>query len=196
MTNFSTINYRLTNLVDKSVFVFVLVAFVLSMFNPMIVKAEEPKNESSAIFVIAGLVDGEILLNLFSKKVVSEKFKSKELTQPEFVKFENKKDIAKVKRTYKVTATAYSSTPDQTDSTPCITANGLDVCKHNREDVIAANFLKFGTRVRIPDLYGDTVFTVADRMNPRYDSRIDLWMTSRERAIQFGKKNITIEVLD
>jgi len=102
----------------------------------------------------------------------------------------------KVLKTHTVVATAYSSSPDQTDSTPCITANGYDVCEANEENVIAANFLRFGTKVRIPELYGDQVFTVQDRMNPKYNSRIDLWKTSRNRAIDFGKRLVKIEVIE
>lgn len=105
------------------------------------------------------------------------------------------KPTADVVRTITVVATAYSSTVDQCDSTPCITASGMNVCDRNTEDVIAANFLPFGTKVRIPELYGDKVFTVQDRMNPKYSNRIDLWKTSRNRAISFGKRLVKIEVI-
>ncbi len=95
-----------------------------------------------------------------------------------------------------VIATAYSSTVDQTDDTPCITANGFDLCVNNKEEIIAINGLKFGTKVRIPDLYGDRVFTVADRMNARYGgNRIDIWMTNRDRAIDFGARQVEIEIV-
>ena len=90
-----------------------------------------------------------------------------------------------------VTATAYSSTPDQTDSTPFTTAWQTPV----RDGIIAANFLPKGSMVRIPDLYGDKIFIVEDRMNPRYQNRIDIWMKTREEAIAFGIKRIKIEVL-
>jgi len=63
------------------------------------------------------------------------------------------------------------------------------------DGVIAANWLKFGTRVRIPDVFGNKVFIVDDRMNPRYDSRMDIWMPSREQALDFGIRRLTIEVL-
>ena len=92
--------------------------------------------------------------------------------------------------------TAYSSTIDQTDSTPCITANGFDLCAHNQEDVIAANFLPFGTKVRMPGLYGDRIFTVQDRMNARYYYRGDVWMKTRADAIAFGIQYTTIEVVE
>ncbi|MBI4253059.1 3D domain-containing protein [Candidatus Uhrbacteria bacterium] len=98
-------------------------------------------------------------------------------------------------RTTKTVITAYSSTRDQTDATPCITANGFNVCAHNTENVIAANFLPFGTRVTIPELFGDKEFVVQDRMNTRYSNRVDVWMTSRTRAKQFGVKRAHIVVL-
>lgn len=98
-------------------------------------------------------------------------------------------------RNMRMVITAYSSTRDQTDNTPCITANGYNVCTANAENVIAANFLPFGTRVKIPELFGDRVFTVQDRMNARYSHRVDIWMTSRHKAKQFGVKRAEIVVL-
>ena len=98
-------------------------------------------------------------------------------------------------RTTRLLITAYSSTKDQTDSTPCITANGFNVCKHNQENVIAANFLPMGAKVQIPELFGDRVFTVQDRMNRRYGKRVDVWMTSRQRAKQFGIKHADVVVI-
>ncbi|MEK7123074.1 MAG: hypothetical protein AAB855_04435 [Patescibacteria group bacterium] len=98
-------------------------------------------------------------------------------------------------RNMRMVITAYSSTPDQTDNTPCITANGYNVCTANAENVIAANFLPFGARVQIPELFGDRVFTVQDRMNARHSQRVDIWMTSRHKAKQFGVKRAEIVVL-
>ena len=102
----------------------------------------------------------------------------------------------KVLATYNITVTAYSSSVDQTDSTPCITANGFDLCKNNEENVIAANFLPFGTKVRIPEYFGDRIFTVQDRMNARYYYRADIWMKTRPAAIAWGAKYVTIEVVE
>jgi len=89
-----------------------------------------------------------------------------------------------------VPATAYNSLAGQTDDTPFITASGTTT----RHGVLAANFLPIGTRVKIPEIYGDDVFIVEDRMNARYDKRVDIWMESYSDAIQFGYKNIQIEV--
>jgi len=102
----------------------------------------------------------------------------------------------KILDTYKLSITAYSSTVDQCDSTPCITANGFDLCAHNQEDVIAANFLPFGTKVRIPELFGDRIFTVQDRMNARYYYHADVWMKTRKAASEFGLAYTRLEVIE
>lgn len=92
--------------------------------------------------------------------------------------------------TMTVTSTAYNSLESQTDSTPFITASGT----RTRHGVVAANFLPIGTRIKIPDIYGDQIFIVEDRMNPRYDKRVDVWMEHYEDAIQYGVRTIKIEV--
>jgi|SRR6056297_2409552 len=95
-----------------------------------------------------------------------------------------------------MTVTAYNSEVAQCDSTPCITADGFNVCEHNQEDVIATNILPFGTKVMFPELFGDKVFTVHDRMNAKYTYRADIWMRERADAIQFGANyNIKMVVL-
>lgn len=105
----------------------------------------------------------------------------------------------KVEKIIKVstnTITAYNSEAAQTDSSPCITANGFNVCKHGIEDTIAANFLPFGTKVKIPDLFGDRVFVVRDRMNKKHPNRVDVWMQDRSDAIKFGVKVAKIQVIE
>lgn len=103
---------------------------------------------------------------------------------------------AKIIRVSAHTITAYNSEVSQTDDDPCTTANGFNLCKNNKEDSIAANFLKFGTRVRIPELFGDRVFIVRDRMNARHATRIDVWMKNHDDAMKFGIKFAKIEVLE
>lgn len=93
---------------------------------------------------------------------------------------------------YWVIITAYSSTFDQTDSTPFITASGTYV----RDGVVACNFLKFGTRVRFPQLYGEKIFVVEDRMAPRNSHKMDVWFVTRWQAKQFGVKKAKVEVLE
>ena len=74
--------------------------------------------------------------------------------------------------TYEVWVTAYSSSPDETDDTPFITASGERV----REGIIAANFLPFGAKVLMPELFGDKVFIVADRMHRRKTNNVDIFV--------------------
>ncbi|MBI2676692.1 MAG: 3D domain-containing protein [Candidatus Yanofskybacteria bacterium] len=103
--------------------------------------------------------------------------------------------VKKTKKTenkiYVVPASAYSSTVDQTDHTPFITAMGT----HVRDGVIASNFLPFGTVIKIPEIYGDKTFIVEDRMNSRYFYKIDVWFPNRAQAKEFGVKNIKIEIV-
>jgi 3D (Asp-Asp-Asp) domain-containing protein len=105
-------------------------------------------------------------------------------------------DVWKTKYSVNSTITAYNSEVAQCDDSPCITANGFNVCEHGKEDTIAANFLKFGTKVRIPELFGDNIFIVRDRMNKRYSERVDVWMIEKQDARQFGVKRAKIEVLE
>lgn len=104
-------------------------------------------------------------------------------------------DAADPRRNLTVPITAYTSEAAQTDSTPCIAARGFNLCEHNEEDVVAANFLPMGAKIRIPELYGDRVFTVVDRMNARYSNRLDIWMREYDDAKSFGLQYATIEVL-
>jgi 3D (Asp-Asp-Asp) domain-containing protein len=97
----------------------------------------------------------------------------------------------KAKRTYEVSVSAYSSTPDQTDDSPFITAKGTYV----RDGIVAANFLPMGTAIKIPAIYGDKIFIVEDRMNKRYWYNMDIWMADRSAALKFGRKTLTIEIV-
>ncbi len=100
-----------------------------------------------------------------------------------------------VKRPTKVVMTvltAYSSTPDQTDEDPFIAASG----KRVYDGMVAANWLPMGTKIKIPALYGEKVFTVDDRMNARYGyGRMDIWMDApRAEVNRFGVKRAAVEV--
>ena len=114
-------------------------------------------------------------------------------TQPEVNSCEvNSCDVGpEAKKTFYITVTAYSSTPDQTDSTPFITANG----SHVYDGTLAANFLPFGAKVRFPDYSGKKIYTVEDRMNRRFPNRADIWFETRTAALQFGKRQLKMEVL-
>ena len=92
---------------------------------------------------------------------------------------------------FRILATGYSSTPDQTDSTPFITASGT----HVHDGTIAVNFLSFGTKVRFPEYSGSMVYTVEDRHHPRLSDRADIWFPSRAAALTFGARVLQMEVV-
>jgi len=99
----------------------------------------------------------------------------------------------KVIQTINVVATAYSSTPEQTDSDPFITAAGTQV----RDGIVANNLFPMGTKIRLPELYGDKIFIIEDRMNSRKGYyHIDIWFPSYWEAKNFGAKRTYIEVLE
>lgn len=99
-----------------------------------------------------------------------------------------------------VRATAYNSTPGQTDSTPFITATGTRV----RSGVVALSrdmlrLFPYGSKIRIEDLSGrynnlfqGRVFVVEDTMAARKTGSLDIWMSTRTQAIQFGARQVRI----
>ena len=95
-----------------------------------------------------------------------------------------------------VTLTAYNSEVAQCDGDPCTTASGFNVCKHGIEDTVAANFLPLGTKIKIPELFGERVFVVRDRTSKKYSDRVDVWMIEKHDALQFGKRRAHIVVID
>lgn len=91
---------------------------------------------------------------------------------------------------FNVIVTAYSSTVDQCDSSPFITASNT----HVHDGTIACNFLPFGTKVIFPNQFGNKVFTVEDRMRDSW--KIDIWFETRQEALQFGKRTLEAVVVE
>lgn len=88
--------------------------------------------------------------------------------------------------------TAYTSSPEETDSTPYTTAYLTQV----REGIVATNMLPFGTKIRIPEVFGERVFTVEDKMHRRKQNFVDIWMPDKQMAKEFGINSATIVVLE
>jgi len=94
--------------------------------------------------------------------------------------------------------TAYNvGDPRQTDDTPCISANGENICRALAEGGMrcAANFVPLGSR-----LYVDKIgmCLVTDRMNRRYRNRVDIAMEKDEyrKALRFGRQKLQVKILD
>lgn len=98
----------------------------------------------------------------------------------------------RITRRFPVIITAYSSSRWETDDTPFITASGSFV----REGIAANNLLPFGTKFKIPEIFGEEVFIVEDRLSSKKGNyHVDIWFPSREEALKFGTKRTYIEIL-
>ena len=98
------------------------------------------------------------------------------------------------KDSMRVTVTAYTNDPAETqDEYPGMTASGT----YTRPGVAASNDLPFGTKFKVPKLFGDRIFTIEDRMNTRFNGTnyVDVWFASKTQAIQFGKRAAVLEIL-
>lgn len=105
----------------------------------------------------------------------------------------NPVESVKISKKIKMAITAYSSTIEETDSTPFITASGSTV----RDGIVANNLLPFGTKIRVPQLYGDRVFIVEDRMNQKKGKyHLDIWFPNHSDAKKFGSEIAYVEVLE
>ncbi|MFK8027639.1 MAG: 3D domain-containing protein [Gammaproteobacteria bacterium] len=98
-------------------------------------------------------------------------------------------------RMLEVTATAYTSSVDETDSTPNISAwgdrlkPGMRVIAVSRD--LLAMGLTHGTLVQVEGFEKD--FIVLDKMNKRWKKKVDLYMgNDKQAALNWGKKKVNI----
>jgi 3D (Asp-Asp-Asp) domain-containing protein len=93
---------------------------------------------------------------------------------------------------FEVIVTAYSSSVWENDGDPFITASGTRV----KDGIVANNFLPFGSQIRLPEIFGDKIFVVEDRMHSRKsDYQIDIWFPSNQEALNFGVKLTEMEIV-
>jgi 3D (Asp-Asp-Asp) domain-containing protein len=110
-----------------------------------------------------------------------------------FISNDEKENSLNTTKRVKMLITAYSSSLDETDDDPHITASGKKV----KWGIVANNFLPFGTKIKIPSLFGNEVFVVEDRMaNHKKIDQIDIWFPSQEEAMRFGVRSAYIEILE
>jgi len=93
------------------------------------------------------------------------------------------------------TVTAYTSEPSQTDSSPCISADGSNICNlyAQGELICATNDLPLGSHAFIGG-YGTC--TIRDRMNSRYTGtgRIDIYFGhDTQTALNWGIQTIPFD---
>ena len=90
---------------------------------------------------------------------------------------------------------AYTSTVGQTDSTPCISASGDNICTLYDQGVkvVASNAFPIGTKVMVEG-YGEAI--VLDRMNSRYQNAVDVYFgTDTQMALNWGRKSVIVRVI-
>ncbi|HLD21502.1 MAG TPA: hypothetical protein VJB65_01240 [Patescibacteria group bacterium] len=99
----------------------------------------------------------------------------------------------RVIKTYHARMTYYESKVAQTDGNPWITASGARV----HWGTVAANCLPIGTKIRIPDIYGDQTFTVLDRHSRRFGcGLVDVWTDHAPGHDAKTISSVRIEVLE
>lgn len=98
-------------------------------------------------------------------------------------------------RMLEVTATAYTSSVDETDSTPNISAwgdrlkPGMRVLAVSRD--LLAMGLTHGTLVQVEGF--DKDFIVLDKMNKRWKKKVDIYMgNDKQEALNWGKRKVNI----
>ncbi len=155
------------------------VALKIDLINAQIengfIRKTELANETESEFLI--LLDNNSAIAFNSPETKSRNYSSNEQYTKQLSKFD-------------VIVTAYSSTVDQCDSSPFITASNT----HVHDGTIACNFLPFGTKVIFPNQFGNKVFTVEDRMRDSW--KIDIWFETRQEALQFGKRTLEAVIVE
>jgi len=150
------------------------------------------------LFIIELFLIPIIVFANLSKPPIAEKIIIQDLLpKAEIKKKEVQKEIrVEEKKVVIREVSAYNAgDPAQTNSSPCISANGENICEalslgYKR---CAANFVKFGTILNIEN-YGDCL--VVDRMNSRYKNSVDIAFSleEKERALKFGRQKLAVSV--
>ena len=84
-----------------------------------------------------------------------------------------------------LSASAYCHTGNPTAS-GVMPAVGMCAC-----DKINGEWVKFGTRITLPD---GRVLTVTDRFGGSYDNRLDIFMASEDECWKFGRRNLVCRI--
>lgn len=99
--------------------------------------------------------------------------------------------IYHVREEYVATITAYTASIDETDSTPTITADGSLI---NETTIACPSRYNFGTLIE----FNGKLYECHDRMAARYrnTNRFDIVMPTKKEAFAWGKRKVSIRVVD
>ena len=150
-----------------------------------------------------------LLLNIFQIAIAAAPVEPVTLPTPETLTSASavvaESPLESTHRVVTATITAYTARIQETDSSPCIAASGYDICENaDKKNVVAANFVPFGTKLMIPKVFGDKVFIVEDRMNARFNDMniVDVLFTGKTpqdavgSAVKFGRKKSAVVILE
>lgn len=152
--------------------------------------------KSEKLIILAGIIAGALFLEIAIPPIGEADYISDMANAPLLLMQENSLlSISEpiVSEKMQMVITAYSSTVWETDSDPLVTASGDTV----EDGIVANNMLPFGTKIRIPEVFGNKVFVVKDRMNKRKgDNHLDIWFPEHQLAKNFGVKISYVEILE
>ena len=103
-----------------------------------------------------------------------------------------------IKESFIMEVSMYTSSVAETDSSPCISANGTNICEgiKNGNNYCASNEFEFGTELSI-DGTGHCI--VVDRMNSRYKNNVDYYAgkggDAFKKAINFGRRDKVVVII-
>lgn len=151
-------------------------------------------------FIKKGVVTAIIAVTLPSGVAVAEpsigsggaialKESASEIAKPAITRF--------VGRRLALEVSAYTTRKEETDDTPCIAANGENICDPAKRNTVATNDLPIGTKVIIPSI-SPNVLVVRDRMNARYTGKgnMDVLADTVSDARVIGRRTREVIVLD
>lgn len=92
--------------------------------------------------------------------------------------------------TFPAEVTAYTSSVDETDDTPFLTASGETT---GPGTIACPSRFKFGTLIQIEK----QIFKCNDRMHKRFrdTNHFDIWVESKDEARQWGRKTVEVSVI-
>jgi 3D (Asp-Asp-Asp) domain-containing protein len=89
------------------------------------------------------------------------------------------------------TITAYYLVPWETDDDPCILASGINACEIKNKKIVACpRKYPFGTKF----LINGEIWECQDRLNIKYDDRIDLLVATEEEMEKWGKRILPVTI--
>ncbi len=189
-SHFNEIN-QLKQLMSKIIKIIVLAVIILV---PTAVWAKNDWQNTGGIKVISG---SEVKIDNIRKKLGVEVVSFKTKKEEEIERLNEKRlNIYKERLINsgikegkaKILVTGYSSTPDQCWGNPFKTASGTHV---HRGTMACPPQYPFGTKIKIKNV---GTFVCEDRGGAIKGNHFDMWFTSREKALSWGKRVVEAEI--